>query len=209
MQKRSCKFDGCEEPVKGKKIGLCAGHSTQFYLKRDLTPIFRGTDEEKFLSNVVRGKSEYDCWDWRAAKAVRGGYGIMSFSGKPMRANRISWIVFRGEIPDGMQVCHACDNPPCCNPEHLFLGSAKENAADMISKGRQKPTRGTDHPMSKLSGDQVGEIVVKGIVDKIGTRELGRQYGVSYETVAWILKGKRYAPVSSPSLFALDMAGCA
>jgi hypothetical protein len=69
------------------------------------------------------------------------GYGETSFRGKHMLIHRISWILWHGEIPNGLWVLHNCDTPQCCNPEHLFLGTAKDNTDDMMSKGRNKANR--------------------------------------------------------------------
>jgi hypothetical protein len=68
---------------------------------------------------------------------LRHGYGSFGVSKKKStQAHRFSWYLTNGEIPDGIYVCHKCDNPPCCNPKHLFLGTAKDNADDMRAKGR-------------------------------------------------------------------------
>lgn len=95
------------------------------------------TNLERFLSKVNKTES---CWIWTGFKDK--GYGRMGWKTpkgyRSIPASRISYMLFRGEIPEGMFVCHKCDNPPCVNPDHLFLGSSKENTHDMVKKGRCK-----------------------------------------------------------------------
>lgn len=75
------------------------------------------------------------CWLWTAATDGRG-YGVIGIGRRVFKAHRISWLLHRGPVPDGMDVLHRCDTPPCVNPDHLWLGTAKDNAADMVAKGR-------------------------------------------------------------------------
>ena len=80
---------------------------------------------------------ETACWVWLAA--TRDGYGEIGIAGRsPQQAHRIAWEMTVGPIPDGFNVLHNCDNPPCVNPSHLFLGTKKDNTQDMIAKGRSK-----------------------------------------------------------------------
>lgn len=74
------------------------------------------------------------CHEWNGTR--RNGYGRLSYRGKIYSAHRIAWELVNGPIPDGILLCHSCDNPPCCNIEHLWLGTSKDNSRDMSSKGR-------------------------------------------------------------------------
>ena len=76
-----------------------------------------------------------DCWEWQASFHTTG-YGQIKYNRKKWKAHRISWILTNGEIPNTLCVLHKCDNPKCVNPNHLFLGTLKENTQDMLKKNR-------------------------------------------------------------------------
>lgn len=90
--------------------------------------------QAKFLKKVRKTKG---CWWWTAGESS-GGYGSLSFGGKPQKAHRVSFTLFKGPIENGLLVCHSCDNKLCVNPEHLWLGTDKDNTMDSIKKGRHK-----------------------------------------------------------------------
>lgn len=104
---------------------------------------------EKFMGNrqfcsikcTIKGRtkiSENKCWEWQGCFDSHG-YGLIRFGKTPTRVHRESYKIFKGQIPDKLLICHHCDNPKCCNPEHLFLGSYKDNMQDAQKKNRLYP----------------------------------------------------------------------
>lgn len=91
---------------------------------------------EKFWARVDKSGGDNACWSWTGA-LYRNGYGSVYLRPKLyLRTRRVAYELTHGEIPDGLYICHRCDNPPCCNPAHLFAGTAKDNFEDMVKKGR-------------------------------------------------------------------------
>lgn len=93
---------------------------------------------KRFWPKVDASGGDNSCWTWRASKHTNG-YGQIGSGGRgrPLLSHRVSWQLTNGDIPAGMVVCHKCDNPLCCNPAHLFLGTQADNLKDMTDKGRR------------------------------------------------------------------------
>ena len=134
------------------------------------------TTPENFWSRL---RDEGECRVW-ARLQNPGGYGQVVFLGRQRLAHRIAWTLVNGPIPPGMLVCHHCDNPPCCNPDHLFLGTHKDNSQDMWRKGRQVGSKG----LLKLSVEQRAEIRAAYAAGGISQSELAAQYGVSQSLIS-------------------------
>lgn len=127
---------------------------------------------------------ENGCWIWQGAKSQ--GYGKISINDHPLWSHRLSFTLFNGDISDGLFVCHKCDVPACINPEHLFLGTQKENIDDMISKGRDsKPPVhfGLSNANATLTDDQVAAIRADPRVQRV----IASEYGCSQSTI-WRLR---------------------
>ena len=121
-----------------------------------------------------------DCWEWQGGKS-RKGYGHARFDDHTVAAHRVAWILTHGPIPESLQVLHKCDNPPCCNPAHLFLGTNADNMADKIAKNRQP--HGTKIPLAKLNEQQVIEARQCYAEGGISIAALAREYGVNRITM--------------------------
>lgn len=127
------------------------------------------------------------CWPYQGQK-IKDGYGRLRYRGRKMLAHRMAWIYSYGDIPEGMQCCHTCDNPSCCNPSHLFLGTQKDNMQDMRAKGRRiGKLRGEMVYGSKLSADQVKQIRIR---HENGAKPsvLAGEYGVTSQSIRAVLK---------------------
>src|SRR5262245_30204175 len=90
------------------------------------------------------------CWVWMGNTMKKDGYGYLTINKQSWLAHRLSWVTFRGPIPDGLCVCHHCDNPPCINPDHLFLGTIRDNIHDALNKGRPWAAASPNFDQSKL-----------------------------------------------------------
>ena len=95
------------------------------------------TFELRFWSRVDKSSGPESCWSWTGALKEKG-YGTLSRNNRMVRAHRVAYELSRGPIAGDMLVCHSCDNPVCCNPAHLWLGTAAQNSGDMRIKGRSK-----------------------------------------------------------------------
>lgn len=140
----------------------------------------------RFFSHVDKLTS--GCWEWVAGKD-KNGYGRSSIKRKVIQAHRVSWVIHNGAIPDGLHVLHKCDNPPCVNPAHLFLGTNRDNSLDKINKNRQ--LKGERINTNKLSRDDV--IYIRSSVKSGVSRVvLSDKFQVSYSTISDIYNGRSW-----------------
>lgn len=138
--------------------------------------------EERFWSAIDKSPGQGpngDCWEWTLGR-LEWGYGRFAVGRGEVKAHRMAYELAVGPVPDGLMVCHHCDNPPCCNPSHLFVGDGFDNMGDMAAKGRS--LQGVKHHKAKLSDDDVRAI-------RVDTRrqvEIAEEYGVSRGLVGHI-----------------------
>ncbi|HEU4344056.1 MAG TPA: HNH endonuclease signature motif containing protein [Candidatus Binatia bacterium] len=153
----------------------------------------KATFEKRFWSNVARAAPD-QCWLWTGAVG-KHGYGKTSWNNENWRTHRVSWVLTNGIIPEGLYVCHKCDVKLCCNPHHLFLGTPKDNAYDMIEKGRKAQVNGEQIGSAALSEKDVLEILSAPRAYGIG-RQLARKFGVSPATISDIRHGRSWNHVT-------------
>ncbi len=138
----------------------------------------------------------HTCWEWTGEK-MRRGYGRLSFEGKRQLASHFSYEYFHKiKIPNGMCICHKCDNPGCVNPQHLFLGTQKDNIQDAVKKNRVDRTHKAKGEMagnSKLTNIQV--ISIRKEYKKGNGVVLAKKYGVTCQTIYEIIKNETWKSV--------------
>jgi hypothetical protein len=150
------------------------------------------TSVERFWSKVRRGADD-ECWPWIGSRTPFGYGKISTGNGKPAAvASRVSWRLANGPIPAGLVVCHRCDNPPCVNPAHLFLGTHAENMADARSKGRVN--RGERNGIAKLTEGDVREIRRRRLNGELA-RLIAPDFGITHFNVYQIEKRRSWAHV--------------
>lgn len=162
---------------------------------RGQTELLRSHVKEKLFWAKVCLHTVEGCWVWLGAKS-RSGYGRFNVAGKNRFASRVSWLLHYGADPGGMHVCHHCDNPPCVNPKHLFLGDDADNSIDKCAKGRQhRPgVVGEDSYNHKLSGETVLQIREL-IEDGISQKEVAKRFGISQTNVSAIKRRKTWGHI--------------
>lgn len=164
--------------------------ANDYWRGRPKGPLKRKTLEELFWPKVQKGDSEGDCWVWTGG-VDGGGYGCLkaaSVGKHTLKAHRVSWEMHNGPIPEGLCVLHRCDNPPCANPNHLFLGTYLDNARDMVTKGRQ------NHPTPKLDLDYI-PIIRRWLAEGDRQKHIAQCFGVSHTAIRRIAIGVTFAHV--------------
>lgn len=145
--------------------------------------------KRRFWKNVdVKGAD--DCWPWTGLRK-KEGYGRFSYKGKPLGANRVVFFFTHGEWP--VFACHSCDNPPCCNPAHIYNGTQAENMRDAAIRGRMPC--GLRHHNAKLTEDTVRTLRAEYAAGGISTAKLGRKYGVTQSNIVRVIHREVWAHI--------------
>ncbi len=202
----TCSFEGCGRVVAAR--GLCGSHWSQWRHRCGrLSPLHTSPHglpakpvEQRFWRFVAKGAND-ECWLWTGAKADLGyGKFYLSRERKGERAHRVAWEMLRGAIPIGLYVLHNCpggDNPACVNPNHLFLGTKRDNSRDMVAKGRNvyRIRIGEANNKARLTSEAV-RAIRSALVSGVSASSLARQFGVHHSTVQRVAAGRTWRHVA-------------
>ena len=201
----ACLVDGCERPIYVAHAGMCSLH----YNRQRVTGSVEGSGlkprgslaDRLWVKVDVRSPNE--CWPFIGKARKTGGYGVIRRGGRGSQmigAHRAAYEVTHGPIGDSSQVVmHSCDNPICCNPAHLSLGTTKDNVADMYEKGRQNPVVGDAHHGAKITDADV--LVIRAGGHTIA--DLSRRFGLTRSTIRAIRDGRTWKHVRMGDRWAL------
>jgi hypothetical protein len=166
--------------VKGQPQRFMHGHRTKPPLS------------ERFWSYVDKSGGPDACWPWTGARLARG-YGVFGMAAHSRLCHRIAWeLANDAPVPDGMDVLHSCDNPPCCNPAHLTPGTHRANQQDAAAKGRM--AWGTRRPEAKLTETDIPEIR-RLCAEGMRLQVVADRFGVGSEAITKIVQRQRWAHV--------------
>ena len=145
---------------------------------------------QRLTLSVIRVGS---CAEWIGA-ANSEGYGYIYFNKSSWRLSRLIWTAMNGKIPKGKIVCHSCDNPPCIDPNHLFLGTKGSNNTDRAQKGRNRDQDGENNSSSKLTSAQV-RLIKTLVAQGVPRKEIAAVHEISRQTIDLIVNRKRWASI--------------
>ncbi len=151
---------------------------------------------ERFAEKLTTGAPD-ECWPWRGRRNAKG-YGAIDLGHGSALAHRVAFCLASGrdlESIAGQSVCHHCDNPPCCNPAHLYAGDAAQNAADKVARGRQQRLRGTDNPRSVLTEADVRAIRARAAAGE-STATIATDHGITRVMVGRIVRRQNWQHVA-------------
>lgn len=189
MTERTCSILGCERLHEAR--GWCDTHYARW--KRTGVPGEAAlrhrplgmTLSEAFHYLMPGDPPDEGCWIWSRSRNP-DGYGIIGFQKKHIGAHRVSYEIFKGSIPNGLDVLHHCDNPPCCNPKHLYVGLPTLNSQHMVIRNRQWN--------QKLTADDIPEIRRRHAEGE-SQASLGRSYGVRGSAIGKVIHGETWSYV--------------
>lgn len=194
---RQCEI--CTTPFETHPSKIAKGHGR--YCSPKCMGAAMRTTSEAFWRRVVRGKPSA-CWPWLGATG-KAGHGRTLWQDRHHSAHRVAYELTYGPVPDGLQVCHRCDNAPCCNPQHLYLDTPAGNNADMWARGRGRSgpqidpsclPRGERHPNAKLTTAAVLRIRVQAAAG-VRHRDLADTYGVSNGAIGAVVSRRLWRHV--------------
>lgn len=160
-------------------------------IKKDFSVLL----EERFYSKINKNGivllENSPCWEWIADKDNRG-YGHFWKGGETVYAHRVAYELAHGDIPDGLLICHICNNPSCCNPDHLYLGTGSDNIKQAVNEGRLVTIKGERHTNAKLSDEEV--IKIRNLLeDGCSQSQISELFGICQQHVSKINTNKRRA----------------
>jgi hypothetical protein len=185
---KKCSISNCNRKHKAKEF--CSLHYVRWKKHGDPNKVLpqiknKVPIEKRFWKYIVKDKNPDKCWKWTGSK-ISFGYGMLRHNHTGILAHRISYELLVGPIHAGLFVCHLCDNPECCNPKHLWLGTNKDNTNDRDKKGRCKSNVGINNPRATLSENQMIIIKYK-LKEGISLSKLAKEFSIT-KTSMWRIK---------------------
>ena len=184
---KECCIENCKAPHLAR--GYCQNHYMQ--LRRSgsclVAPLVPQTDMEFLSARVKRTMS--GCWEWQMS--IHQGYGKLIRKGRSWYAHIFSYVIHKGDVPDGLQINHACNNRACANPDHLYAGTQKENMSDMRKAGMENYLKGQENGNSKITESMARDIfLMSGFA-----RVIAKKHDVSISLVYAIKKKRVWAHI--------------
>lgn len=192
-----CTMSGCLQKVKAR--GWCQKHYWRWRTYGDPAVVRQDRTKsaaERYEAKVDRSAGPAGCHPWLAPGE---DYGRLKVGEHMFMAHRFGYALYVGPIPPGMQVLHRCDNPPCQNTAHLFLGTNDDNIADKVAKGRQARhtlTRGMRSGSAKLTDDDVRQIRALYAAGGVSQRALAARYGLSQSAIGRLLNRQSWFDIA-------------